>query len=160
MRQKKLEALIYSLFTICAVVVLAAGYLYGQSPVYDEFVTGVTTWSGYPKKADMQVVQLFLLGIPACFFLFQAILKREENFSAERKNAALFLKIGYVLFLCSIFSGKDLWKQWGIVLILCLMAFLILGKENIFCITELICHPLITYILLTNTYSKKDLLAT
>lgn len=129
MRQKKLEALIYSLFTICAVVVLAAGYLYGQSPVYDEFVTGVTTWSGYPKKADMQVVQLFLVGIPACFFLFQAILKREENFSAERKNAALFLKIGYVLFLCSIFSGKDLWKQWGIVLILCLMAFLILGKE-------------------------------
>lgn len=129
MKQKKLEALLYSLLTICAAAVLAAGYLYGQSPVYDEFVTGVTTWSGYPKKADMQVVQLFLLGIPVCFFLFQAILKREENFSAERKNVALFLKTGYVIFLCSIFSGKDLWKQWGMVLVLCFAAFCILGKE-------------------------------
>ncbi|MBD5543643.1 MAG: hypothetical protein HDR01_05235 [Lachnospiraceae bacterium] len=130
MKQKKLEALFYSLLTVCATAVLAAGYLYGKSPVYEEFVTGVTTWSGYPKKADMQMVQLFLLGIPACFFLFQAILKREEGFSKERKQAALFLKAGYVIFLCSVFSGKDLWKQWGLLLLFCLAAFLILGKNG------------------------------
>lgn len=129
MKQKRLEALFYSLLTVCAIAVLAAGYLYGQSPVYDEFVTGVTTWEGYPKKADMQIVQLFLLGIPACFFLFQALLKREAEFPDERKQAALFLKAGYVIFLCSIFSGKDLWKQWGMLLFLCLAAFLILGRE-------------------------------
>lgn len=129
MKQKKLEALLYSLLTICGILVLAAGYLYGQGPVYDEFVTGVTTWSGYPKKADMQVVQLFLLGIPACFFLFQAILKREENISKERRKAALFLKIGYVVLACMIFSGKDLWKQWGMLYVFSLMFFFILGKE-------------------------------
>lgn len=87
MKLKRLEALSYSLLTVCAIAVLAAGYLYGQSPVYDEFVTGVTTWDGYPKKADMQIVQLFLLGIPACFFLFQALLKREEQFSEEPARA-------------------------------------------------------------------------
>lgn len=129
MKLKRLEALSYSLLTVCAIAVLAAGYLYGQSPVYDEFVTGVTTWDGYPKKADMQIVQLFLLGIPACFFLFQALLKREEQFLEEGKHVLLFLKAGYVIFICSIFSGKDLWKQWGILLFLCLAAFLILGRE-------------------------------
>lgn len=128
MKSRKLEALLYSLLTICGIAVLAAGYLYGQSPVYDEFVTGVTTWSGYPKQADMQMVQLFLLGLPVCFFLFQAVLKREAYFLEERKQAFLFLKIGYVILLTAVFLQKNIWKQWGVFYALCVFFFLLLGK--------------------------------
>lgn len=129
MKQRKLEALFYSLLSVCCIVILAAGYLYGISPKYEQFVTGLTTWTAYPKKADMQVVQLFLLGIPACFFIFQAILKKEEAFTKERRSVFLFVKIGYVIFLCTIFAGKDLWKQWGILYLFCIICFLALGKK-------------------------------
>ena len=129
MKQRKLEAMFYSLLSVCAFVVLAAGYLYGQEMKYEEFVTGLTTWSGYPKKADMQVVQLFLLGTPACFFLFQWILKKGESFLEEQKKVFQFLKIAYVIWVFSVFAGGTLWKELGLLYIFSVIVFFALGKK-------------------------------
>lgn len=129
MKQRKLEAMFYSLLSVCAIVILAAGYLYGQEIKYEEFVTGLTTWTGYPKKADMQVVQLFLLGTPACFFLFQAILKREDSLLQEQKQVFHFLKIAYVILTFTVFAGNTLWKELLLIYILLIVFFLALGKK-------------------------------
>lgn len=160
MKQRKLEAMFYSLIWVCAVVVLAAGHLYGQEVKYDELVVGLTTWSGYPKKADMQVVQIFLIGTVTCYFAFLAILKRAEAFGEEQKKGFRFLKTVSLVFVCSVFSGKSLWMEIGIVFLLCILVFFALGKEfTIEGYKEVLVTALCSYLSMTAVFGGVSMFA-
>lgn len=86
-----------SILTMFSVLPYLAESWYQSWPSYGELITGVTTWSGYNKQADLLVVYTILLGLPVLFLCFSYLIKLSQKYlKADDKNI-LWIWGGYVL---------------------------------------------------------------
>lgn len=111
-----------TVFVILAVICPA---WYEALPAYTEFITGVTTFSGYNKEADMLIVKVLLLSIPVLALLFAALL--QYLFRRVQMGEHVFLTFlgGYFLYLVQLMNGGSC-KAWGVWLLLLLVGYCIL----------------------------------
>lgn len=100
-------AAVGSFFTVFAVIYLAARHIYDRLPKYDGFIAGLTTLSGYPKQADMQIFTYLLFGLAVCFFLFTVILNLWKKYMRTDKRLDLIFLTAYFGMLLSVFAKKN-----------------------------------------------------
>ena len=60
--------------------------LYTKMPMYEEFVTGYTSWTAYYKSGDMTLAYLVLGGTVLFYVLFFLLFSLQENLLAERRS--------------------------------------------------------------------------
>lgn len=123
-------AMLLSFFTIFAMITAFGKQWYATLPEYSEFITGVTTFSGYNKQIDIKIVTNVLWALPAMFFLVQAFLRfMITKVEMQREAGTFFLSI-YVLFLLFLFRGSGEWKVLAGIWLVLLMVYLILSYSK------------------------------
>lgn len=100
-------AAVGSFFTVFAGIFPLAAYIYDRLPEYDGFIAGLTTLSGYPKQADMQIFSYLLFGLTACFFLFTLLLNVWKKYMKTDKRLNLVFLGIYFGMLLSVFAKKN-----------------------------------------------------
>ena len=112
-----LSSIIAGFFTTFAIIYLCADKIYGKLPKYSEFIVGLTTFSGYPKQADMNVIGLVLFGVVLFYFIFVIGLNVwNRNITLGRKTGLGFIAI-YFGILLSVFAHKKMVSDMMILLI-------------------------------------------
>lgn len=119
----KVFSALLSVLTLFAVLGQVAPKWYQQMPVYSEWICGVTTWSGYPKQADMHIIQCALLGLPLLFLLFGVIyVVWNRVMGRQGRKAGTVFVISYLAVLGMFFMGQEYAPLW-----FCLWTVLWLG---------------------------------
>lgn len=117
---------IMSFLTTFSLLFLLIEKLYEQKSSYQEFIVGLTTFSGYPKKADLTVIQLILLGLILFFILWTIMLRFfKEHVRSSRQITGSILGSAVLTQVC-VFGEKRYAAQIGIITVLLLVLALIL----------------------------------
>ena len=112
-----------SVLTVFAVLTALCPAWYQSFATYTEFITGVTTFSGYNKEADMRIVKSLLLAIPIFYLLFGALLRfLVQKVKPGQTVVGAFL-FGYFLFLVQLMNGESGSGFWGVGLLLLLGSY-------------------------------------
>ena len=109
---KVLSALL-GVLTLFAILGQIAPGMYNRMPAYAEWICGLTTWSAYNKQADMNIVQMALIGLPVLILLFGAIyVWWNKGAGARAKEAGISFVITYIAVLCMFYLQKESALQW------------------------------------------------
>lgn len=123
-------AALLSLLGVFALVITLCPSWYDALPNYSELITGVTTFSGYNKEADMRIVKVVLLGIPVLFFVFCGA-KRFLCQVAGMDQKTLAVTVGwYVLWVISVINGQKGCSFLGMALLLFVVCYSILKWQK------------------------------
>lgn len=124
-------AALFSVLTVFALLIAICPKWYETLPIYSELITGVTTFSGYNKAADMQIVKVVLWGIPVFFFGFCGVLRFLKTVVGMEQKALLVTFGGYLLWLISMINGQKSSLFFCVVLFLGIVSYCILkfGRE-------------------------------
>ena len=103
---------------------------YNSLPIYSELITGVTTFSGYNKVVDMQIVKVVLFGIPIFFFVFCGVQYFLEKKLRMPQNVLGVTLAGYILWLVSIINDQNGSMFYGIAIFLWLVCYSVLKQKD------------------------------
>lgn len=128
--ERGLVAAILSVLSVFTFLIATCPGWYESLPIYSELITGVTTFSGYNKAADMQIVKVVLWGIPVFFFVFCGVQNFLEKKMGMSKKTIIATLVAYVLWLVSIINGQEGGLFYGVLLLLWISCYCILKLER------------------------------
>ena len=106
--------------TVFAILVAVSPTWYETQAGFSEFITGMTTFSGYNKEADMRIVKCLLIGIPFFYCLFCVLLQMLIKVVQMKRRMRILFAVAYILWLTGVFDGAQDSLFGGIVLALLL----------------------------------------
>ncbi|MBE5871481.1 MAG: hypothetical protein E7294_09510 [Lachnospiraceae bacterium] len=110
-------SLLASFLTTFAAIFYLSDKLYDRLPDYPEFIAGLTTFSAYPKQADLQVIRYALIGVFVLYWLFVLAFNIwSANFTMDKRISMCFTVIYFATLFC-IFRQKEF--VWDMILLLC-----------------------------------------
>ena len=110
-------SLLASFLTTFAAIFYLSDKLYDRLPEYSEFIAGLTTFSAYPKQADLQIIRYALIGVFVMYWLFVlAFNVWNTNFTMDKRISLCFTVIYFATLFC-IFRQKEF--VWDMILLLC-----------------------------------------
>ena len=132
--EQGLVAAVLSILSVFTFLVAICPGWYQGLPIYSELITGVTTFSGYDKTVDMQIVKVVLWGIPVFFFVFCGVCHFLQKKLEMEQQWLVVTLAEYVLWLVSIINGQKGCLFYSGVLLLWLVGYIILkgvGNEKL-----------------------------
>lgn len=119
-------AMILSVMCVFAILTVICPSWYESFSSYTELITGITTFSGYNKDADMKIVKVLLFALPVLFLFFCAVIR----YLLKRVEIPSYLTCsffaGCFLFFVQCMNGEDGSLVWGIWLLFVLAGTCIL----------------------------------
>lgn len=125
-----LTALLLSVFSVFTLLIALCPAWYEVLPTYSELITGVTTFSGYNKEADMRIVRIVLLAIPVFFFGFCGLIRFLCEEVRMERQALEVLACAYILWLVSIINKQGSPLFLGVLFLLFVVCYSILKLKR------------------------------
>lgn len=123
-------SLLLALLSGCLVVVKDMASQYQSLPSYSELVVGYTTWDGYNKILDVQVVQTLLVRVIILLVFYLIISNLWAKYIKCDKGYGSTFVLAYIFLLMSGFSGTSLFVEYGCILLVSVLLFLILSYQK------------------------------